>query len=295
VKEDRVVYLEQRVGALKPELYREISPGEPPNEIDLRWIDGNGATFFVQRGGDTYVDSEWSADINAGFVNPVPAAHRDADFALAKEAASEIAKAMPRDLATLAYHPAVYATRPVPSQDPLLLAKLDEIKAAGINTEVQYANFDQGGQWWLEGDLYDKSTSWGLARHSGVAMWAYSYASGSWQLAILACNHGTCPGSMGYSGCYSTGGIFNGIAIGGETTGSTGTVSGGCLTPYSWNSGGYDHLCNDDSAYELWQIKYGSRGGGTLDTHGDGSWVHYACTCSNNAGCDNDWSRPYCP
>jgi len=30
-------------------------------------------------------------------------------------------------------------------------------------------------------------------------------------------------------------------------------------------------------------------------TGGDGSWVNYACTCSNNNSCNNDWSRPLCP
>jgi hypothetical protein len=96
----------------------------------------------------------------------------------------------------------------------------------------------------------------------------------------------------------------------GEASGSTGTVSGGCRTNYSWDSGGWDHLCNDDSAYELWQIKNGSGGDGNqwstngngysfiyngAGTGGDGSWVNYACQCNANNGCNNDWSRPICP
>ena len=71
--------------------------------------------------------------------------------------------------------------------------------------------------------------------------------------------------------CYSTSGVWRTIAqISGEQNGSS-SIGGGCLSSYSWNSGGYNHLCNDDSAYELWQVKNGSTGHGWLvDTNGNG-------------------------
>jgi hypothetical protein len=84
----------------------------------------------------------------------------------------------------------------------------------------------------------------------------------------------------------------------------------GCRTGYSWNRGSYDYLCNDDSAYELCQIKNGSQRDGNQRnqngnaysflyngpaTGGDGSWVNYACNCGANNSCNNDWSRPICP
>src|SRR6185503_7029389 len=116
--------------------------------------------------------------------------------------------------------------------------------------------------------------------------------------AMAACNHGRCPwdSGMGYN-CYSSGGPFYyGAYVNGETISNSTNITGACQTNYNWNSGGWDHLCNDDAAYELWQAKSGS----SYTQQGDGYsfiWyanANYACTCSNT-GCDGDWSAPYCP
>jgi hypothetical protein len=311
VKDGHVVYLEQRLGALKPQAYRDEAPNEPANEIDMRFVDETNKTFFVQRGGDTYVDATWNDDIVQSLKNPAPDDQRVRDFVMAREAAAVFAHSAPPALKPYAFHAEVYSERPAPSEDPVMIKKVDDIEASRP-TETQYGNYGFGGAWWLEGDLYSKDTGcvfWYCpAKHSGVALWAYQTG---WQLAVLACNHGSCPGqsSMSYN-CYSNSGVWrNNVTISVEESGSTGTVGGGCLTGYSWNSGGYNHLCNDDSAYELWQVKNGGTGGWSLDTNGngydfvyngpgtggDGSWVNYACTCAYNNGCDNDWSRPICP
>ena len=50
LKDGRVIYIETRMGALKPEVFRLTAPDQPANEIDLRFIDQNGISFFVQRG-----------------------------------------------------------------------------------------------------------------------------------------------------------------------------------------------------------------------------------------------------
>lgn len=311
VKEGHVVYLEQRLGAMKPQVYRDASPDEPANEVDMRFVDETGKTFYVQRGGDQFVDPTWNDDISASVKAPAPDTQRVRDFAMAREAAGLFAHQAPVDLKPFAYHAAQFAARPAPSDDPVMIAKADQIEASRP-VESGYASWGAGGSWWLEGDLYSKNTGCALwiclAKHSGVAMWAYQ---SSWQLAIIACNHGSCPGSSSMSyNCYSTSGQWlSNPSFTVETSGSTGTISGGCLTSYSWNSGGYNHLCNDDSAYELWQIKNGNPGGGSLGTNGDGynfvytgpgtggdgSWVNYACTCAYNNSCNNDWSRPICP
>lgn len=311
VKDSHVVYLEERVGALKPKAYRDEAPGEPANEIDMRFVDENGKTFFVQRGGDQYVDPSWNEDIKSSLAAPAPDAERANDFVLAREAAGAFADAAPTELAPFAYHAKEFAARPAPSQDPAMQAKVANIEATRPTYHAD-ATASYVGSWWLEGDLYDKGTGcvfWScFGRHSGVAIWAYQT---TWQLAMIACNHGSCPGdsSMSYD-CYSTSGAWVGNpSLSVEQSGSTSTVGGGCLTSYSWNSGGYNHLCNDDSAYELWQVKNGNPGGGSLDTNGngydfvyngpgtggDGSWVNYACTCAYNNSCNNDWSRPICP
>ena len=310
VKDGHVVYLEQRLGALKPQAYRDEAPNEPANEIDMRFVDETGKTFFVQRGGDTFVDPTWSADINMSLKNPAPDNDRVRDFEMARQAASLFAHAAPPALKPYAFHAEQYAARPAPSDDPEMIKKVDSIEASRP-ADSAYGNYGFGGSWWFEGDLYSKSTScvfWYCpAKHSGVAIWAYQT---TWQLAVLACNHGSCPGqsSMSYN-CYSTSGVWRSDATLSVETNGGSSIGGGCLTSYSWNSGGYNHLCNDDSAYELWQIKNGSPGGYSLDTNGngydfvyngpgtggDGGWVNYACTCAYNNGCNNDWSRPICP
>ena len=110
--------------------------------------------------------------------------------------------------------------------------------------------------------------------------------------------------------CYSQSGQwYSNVNLSAEANGTT-SIGGGCLTSYSWDSGGYNHLCNDDSAYELWQVKNGNSGNGNSyntngngntfmyngpGTGGDGTSVNYACTCAYNNGCNNDWSRPICP
>ena len=311
VKDGHVVYLEERIGALKPSVYRETSPEEPINEIDMRFVDQHGQTFFVQRGGDDYVDPAWHDDINATLNHPAAIDQRIADFALAREAAVAIAKSLPSDFAALAYHPTVFAARPVPEQDPNLIGRIDEIESKRPSDQPYWDWNGGAASWWLQGDLYDKKVCYFwtcVARHSGVAMWAYN---GTWGLAVNACNHGNCPGSsnMTYR-CSSNSGVWrSNVTLTGEHN-TGGSVGAGCRSGYNWNSGGYDHLCNDDSAYELWQIKNGSRGiAGNYNTNGDmysfvytgagtggdGSWVNYACTCAYNNSCNNDWSRPICP
>ena len=310
VKDGHVVYLEERLGAMKPQVYRDSTPDEPANEIDMRFVDEAGRTFFVQRGGDQFVDPTWNDDINVSLKNPAPDAERARDFAMAREAAALFAHAAPPALKPYSFHAQVYAARPAPADDPIMIKKAADIEASRP-TDVGYGTASFGGSWWLEGDLYSKDTScvfWYCpAKHSGVALWAYQT---SWQLSMIACNHGSCPGNSNMSyNCYSTSGVWRSNAsISAEQNGST-SIGGGCLTSYSWNSGGYNHLCNDDSAYELWQVKNGSTGGWSLDTNGngydfvyngpgtggDGGWVNYACTCAYNNDCNNDWSRPICP
>ena len=87
-------------------------------------------------------------------------------------------------------------------------------KVAGIEatrpTDAAYGNYGFGGSYWFEGDLYDKGTScvfWYCpAKHSSVALFAYQT---TWQLAVIACNHGTCAGNskMSYD-CNSNSGVW---------------------------------------------------------------------------------------
>jgi hypothetical protein len=306
VKNDHVVYLETRLGSLKPDIYRQAWPNDPPNETDLRFLDQNGNTFYAQRGGDTFIDPTWQSDLDASVkaqlqINP---ADRAVDFELAKEAATAVGTAAPASFKSHVFYLKNFAAQAVPSKDPVMVAKAAEL-AKGITQEKPYAGWSSSGATWLETDLYSGSTgcfAWiCTAKHSATIQW-YSFDGwASYGIALNSCNHGRCYYDSGMSyQCYSTGGPFYyGSNISGEANSQYGggtNIGGACLTPYSWNSGGYNHLCNDDAAYELWQAKSGSQ----WTSQGDGySFVwyanaNYACNC-NNTGCDGDWSRPYCP
>jgi hypothetical protein len=314
----RVIYLETRVGPLMPEIYRQDDPDGPQNEMDMRLVDKNGNTFYAMRGGDNFVDPTWAAEVEISKRAKVDPAARDLDFRLAKEASVAFMKVAPATFKFHVRYVASYAARPVPSEDEqlrqraALIPRVDAPGALNANDparrETGYGNYNLGDYMWLETDKYSGDTGCFLglcvAKHSATRMWVYRWNNGApyWILSIDANNHGRHAGDsgMGYN-CYSSASTWAwGATISGSTAGdATGNwdSQGGCQTSYSWNSGGWDHLCNDDAAYELWQAK----SGGMATTQGDGisfTWTsnaHFACACQNNSGCDGDWSSPNCP
>jgi len=298
VKNGRVVYLETRIGALKPEIYRQTWPEDSANEIDVRFVDQSGRTFYVQRGGDNYVDPLWHADIAAhANQKPLDLAALDLDMQLAKEAAKAYRVTVPASFADHALQMNALDREPLPSKNTAVRARFEKAKA-GLVKDQAYGSWDWvDGDRWIDTHLYSASTgcfAWiCAAKHSATLMYK------DWPSLTLvqsSCNHGRCYNgdSMGFNcGSY---GWSTGASLTGEANSNTTAVSGGCATPYNWNSGGYDHLCNDDAAYELWQAK-----DARWDTsHGDNiSFVWYdagefACNCQNT-GCDGDWNRPNCP
>jgi len=302
VKAGRVVYIESRTGPPKPEVYRISDPDEPSNEMDLRFVDQSGRTFWAQRGGDSWIDPSWEADTQWGsmLAGSTTLAERDLDYTVAQEGAKALTATLPAVFQEHAYHLNVFAKLTPITQDPVAVAK------AGVDTP--YASFASSTSTTLTSYKYSKATSCAVwicaASHSAVQMQANGAA------VINACNHGTCPGGSGMSkDCASAGGPFAyGVSLNGETAGNT-SVTGGCGTPYNWDSGGYDHLCNDDAAYELWETK----GGSTSSSQGNSisfQWYgashcrgsacgqspsYFACDCQTFNGCSGDWNTPNCP
>jgi hypothetical protein len=319
VKNARVIYFETRVGAPKPDVYRTAWPNDPASEIDMRFVDQNGLTFYVQRGGDNYVDPAWEDDVKAtrAAVLTIDGRQRELDFEMAQEAAQAFGAAAPASLRDHTYQMSGFAAMLPPSQDAAMILRAQKISQE-VRPEVPRAGFSYGAWSWLETDLYSANTGcfawicW--AKHSATLMWDYEgyyNASGAWTpigwvLAINACNHGRCYNELGYN-CYSQGGWFWNATVNGEANHNSTAINGACQTPYDWDSGGWDHLCNDDSAYELWQAKNGGTGSAAYGTGGDGyrfQWFnassskgnsYFACDCGSFAGCDNDWGRPSCP
>jgi len=310
VKAGRVVYIETRVGALKPEVYRVQAPNDPLNEIDVRFVDQNGTTFFVQRGGDTYVDPTWGKDIGDHYAAAMKVSEkdRDLDWVMAKEASTAYIATVPVEFKAHTHDLANFAARMPVSRDPELKQALAKVAAENPNPPA--ADSAKGAYYagaWNQTytALYAGSTgcfAWFCAaKHSATIMYVNPNV-GYWQFAISANNHGRAYNNsgMGYQ-CYSGASAWQWAqGVTGSTAGdASGSYDGqgGCQTPYNWNSGGYDHLCNSDAAYELWQGKEGTQWtsrGDYMSFTWDGPG-NYACNCNNNNDCDGDWSRPNCP
>lgn len=320
VESGRVVYVETRVGAPKPEVYRQSWPDDPGNEMDLRFVDQHGYTFFIMRGGDTLIDPQWSQELKTTKAQglQVSGSERNLDWQIAQHAAKALSAALPKGFEDHTFHLASFAHRNPPALDPIMQAKETRIRATPLpdGRIVPYGTDYVGDNVWLETDKYSGATGcfawYCAASHSATYMWYYN---GGWNLAIDANNHGRDPSQLGYD-CYSNGGWFSGVVLNGSTAGGvtgSGDGQGGCQTAYNWDSGGYDHLCNDDAAYELWQAKQGGQWTYQGFENGDaigfqwygGSWCdgnncgqspsYFACDCQSFNGCSGDWNTPACP
>jgi len=188
-----------------------------------------------------------------------------------------------------------FGRRP-PAEDPTMqerAARIDSIARPDVGYgDVYYPSA------WYETDLYWGKVgcfAWICGYHSATLMWVYT---NGWSLGQNACNHGRCQSDGLSYKCYTSSNRWiSGGIINGETNRNTTAVSGGCLTPYNWLSGGYDHLCNSDGAYQLWQAKAGSKWTARGDQYSF-TWDdrgNYACNCNNNNDCDGDWKVPNCP
>jgi hypothetical protein len=292
LQKGRVVYLETRVGALMPEVYRNDAPTAPKNEMDLRVVDQDNHTVYAMRGGDSFVDPTWATDYTASrHLPPSAYANRATDWTLAKTAAGALAAGAPAGFEDHVYHIAHFAAAPTPQDDPRMAERSQNIamkppgeadvlanKTAIDGT--QYGTYTYG-QWSVfDTEKYSKGlvcvcVFWGCAcaaSHSATEMWDYEgyYTSpptgGSWEpigwvVALSACNHGPCWNNtsvdppMGYD-CQTSSNWYYNTGFNGETTTNltgAGDGTGGCQTAYNWDSGIGSHLCNDDAAYELFQ------------------------------------------
>jgi hypothetical protein len=305
----KAIYFETAVGPMKPEVYRKMAPSEPQNEMDLRILDKDGNTFYVVRGGDKFVDPTWDADLAKSLKIQVDPKVREEDFRMARDAAVAMKGVLPVVLADHAFHFDTLATRPLPSEDARMVARTKEIQAGllekGYSQSAWYSNVA------FETDLYAGQVCWGWicpAWHSATRMWVNQ--GGVWTVSINACNHGRCASDsgMGYK-CYSYGSGFSSASLWAESnSGSNTSVSGGCTSPYSWNDGGGQHLCNSDASYELFQAKLGGYNGvinrqwEIPGSSGNGDWNNFRYTDrnGNNFSCgpgshSGSWSIPACP
>ena len=299
----RVVYLESRVGAPKPDVYQQSFPSEPKNEMDMRLVDGLGNTFYVQRGGDAYIDPTWADDLRqARSLKTQPSdTEREAYWGLAQRAASAVQGQLPAGFESHAFHFAQFAAAP-PNLESSAIAKLADYRKALQTTE--YANWSGSGtlqtyvQTWSKPIVCSLWTCVGT--HTPTVMYYAQAGATVWSVAINACNHGTCGGGSGTTGgCYTNDYWFSYVSYTGETTSDLSTT-GGCNSGYNWDTPP-GHECNDDAAYELWQAKEGTTETSLGDMNNfnwgaDANGRNFACQCgASSNSCSGDWNGPSCP
>jgi hypothetical protein len=267
VKSGSVVYVQSRIGPLTPEYLRQSDPETPLHEVDVRFVDVKGNTFAAQRGGDEFIDKSWYPDMaNRVAVSP---ADRDAWSVLAQEA-SQVIKATLEP--AMAEHSSAISILGgyVPSRDAHMQAEAAKLRAQGVGAYTTYTHYAK---------VYYKCLAGCLGAHSAVE--AIEWNGSSWDWWVNTCNHGTCAQASGmtFESQSSAGGRSNTEAsyFSGENSGSISTVSGACSTGYAWFTNGSNHNCNDDSWYEIWQVKNNQTGSRGTQSGTDKDGYNYAC------------------
>ena len=291
VKGGHVVYFESRVGAQKPEMYRFAWPDDPPNEMDARYVDENGETFALRIGGDGLVDPTWAPDIKAakanrkGHIHPVLRA-------LSFQLTGEMSKALGEHLGTdvppefkdHVFHsvglghnelPNVTADELAAKAREFLSVQHPVAESTDADWNYYYVQQYSGTVIYIPGypaacsglsmggcnGTYDES--W----HTAERFWNDQYNNNNqfWSEYVDACNHGRCAYDfMTYGGARwgNASWIYNNevdtLSLQSPNSDNSGTgVNGACGTPYNWDSGNGSHLCNDDAAFEVWQMDTG--------------------------------------
>jgi hypothetical protein len=314
-----VVYLQTRVGPLKPQVYRDQFPNEPLYEMDARIVDEDGRTFTLVIGGDNIIDPSWAADIKAGSaLSALDGTTSDMFYKMARDAGQAFKASASPDLADHIFHVA-NATWRVPSEDVVMQARATDRLNVAISNGAQVP-FDTLTGNYLEGELYGECIFLCVGHHSTVWGWQGTWDStsgawNSWPANIVACNHGPCANSSslslesesvsGGSSDWTPAWSSLSAVWSDESSGSnSGYTSGhGCQTNYNWDTPP-GHECNDDSAYELQQIHDSTVNhgyGGTTLGNGSNFCVEHgskgnACSCSSSCNsCSGDWGFPTAP
>jgi hypothetical protein len=253
VQGDRAIFFETRRGPETSDAYQQL--GMPKFEMDVRVLDENGRTVYLQAGGDQYVDPSWDKDLAAeAKLAPVDPVVRAGSFALMKEVVPLLQKVqMP---ASMIHEMGALTT--------MHLVVKDNMLPGAVAAAIKETGYTPGTNAF---ELHGMCIFACFGDHSATV----TNISGT---VRVSCNHGTCASSMGQ---WCTGGGTGGVDYH-EYNGGTGVASPGCTTPYNWDSGG-NHNCHDDSVRQMWGMQYGSQGGSTSGV------------CNNSA---THWKGPSC-
>jgi hypothetical protein len=212
------------------------NPELPTSEVDVQVLDAKGQPIHLQMGGDSFIDGSWEMPS----VADVDPAERRADYALMREAVAAFrAMNLPAGLQELrrAGIQLGLGVEITPDKPGLLAPK------QSTKTAVAWGP-SSINQWDFR--VRKKRVSLigiPVAEHSAVHLRGWS--GGTIVFNVETCNHGTCATSSAMTthcvmpGFRADDGTHSRYFYFGET--------GGCTTPYAWNSGPGTHNCNDDS------------------------------------------------
>jgi hypothetical protein len=229
-------------------------PEEPTYQVDARVLDAEGREFFMQMGGDTFLDASWQMKPLEGFDEAV----RVRDIARMHDALDDLrALAVPDSLVELK-KAAIQIGRSVDrlEEKPNAPVTVEAEEGPALGTKTVSISNSYAYKW--DYVIRQQYSGWFNWDHSAVQLRGWS-SGGSVVGYYNSCNHGACSNySSMATKCVMSGWRYdNGTRrryFYSEPSGSTGTRYGGCSTP--WGVTGATHFCNGDSILQRNAIYY---------------------------------------
>ncbi|MEO7095047.1 MAG: hypothetical protein ABI175_17440 [Polyangiales bacterium] len=245
---DLVIYLQSVQGKATP---YQGDPKSPQFEIDARLVADNGRIFYIRRGGDSFIDPTWTADLDAQSALPPSRESNRVLFDMADEAGAALSDLSITEARTQ-IDTLIATARLAPGTFEMMVeqraaAGLPEMKeiAYGSSNGPEASDVQLGANYYymaLHAADLDNSP-WGY--HSATRLYRWD---GYWAGAVDFCNHGRCPLEMPQVGIVQTAnsGLKPAFRI------------DACNTGYGLYSDNGGHNCHDDSRLEMAGYAYGN-------------------------------------
>lgn len=269
------IFMQAKRGVPTAEMYQKDAKS-PKYEVDARFMDAKGFVFYIQQGGDGWLDPTWGEDLQRQVAMERPlAGSNEVLFRLATEAskilrtelAGQIGDGAAAELAPVVDSIVVSGStmharyrEQFEIYDKARLAKglpalprleraAEEITYGTPGPDENYWQIGAAGQYSiaLHADKLDGIPGYAGGYHSATARYAWSGGAIFWTHAT--CNHGRCATEMtkrteSASKAFAAGELY---AL-------------HCSGEYKWDSDGgtRGHNCHDDSRIQLHNFRYKS-------------------------------------
>lgn len=263
-RDNITIFLQANLGHVAPAPYQ---PAEGPvrHEVDARFVADNGRTFYLQRGGDEWVDPTWGEDFARDQATPMPSISNEKLFVMAEEAANLLDTKAVAQLGTkVALHAqqldALRTFGKVAVSQFALNKEMLVAHRAKVGETIKEIPYGSGGPEdygvYLGQNYYyiavHRKSIYLFGEHSATQTNAWS--GSAWYVQVNMCNHGDCAGSMGRKCLLQyyerTNGGYGGFEL--QT----------CKTGYDAFSGGGGHNCHDDTRLQLSNFHHDNWNGG---------------------------------